>query len=49
MIKKVKGGYKVTDDTGKKNLGGPYPTQAAAQQRLNQVEMFEHMKKKGKK
>lgn len=44
MIRKVKGGYKVTSETGK-NLGGPYPTKAAAEKRLRQVEYFKHRKK----
>ena len=41
MIKKVKGGYKVVSEKGK-NLGGPYPTKAAAKKRLQQVEYFKH-------
>ena len=44
MIKKVKGGYKVLSETGKKNLGGPYKTKEEAQQRLRQVEYFKHNK-----
>lgn len=37
MIKKVKEGYKVVSENGKKNLGGPYKTKAAAEKRLRQV------------
>lgn len=44
MIKKVKEGYKVTSEDGKKNLGGPYKSKAAAQKRLRQVEFFKHKK-----
>ena len=44
MIKKVKGGYKVLSETGKKNLGGPYKTKAEAEKRLRQVEFFKHRK-----
>ena len=31
MIKKVRGGYKVLSEDGKKNLGGPYKSKAAAE------------------
>ena len=44
MIKKVSGGYKVLSEDGKKNLGGPYKTKAAARKRLRQVEFFKHRK-----
>ena len=44
MIKKVEGGYKVLSHDGKKNLGGPYKTKAAAQKRLRQVEFFKRSK-----
>jgi hypothetical protein len=44
MIKKVKGGYKVLSQDGKKNLGGPYKTKAEALKRLRQVEFFKHHK-----
>jgi hypothetical protein len=44
MIKKVKDGYKVVSENGKKNLGGPYKTKAAAEKRLRQVEFFKHRK-----
>ena len=30
MIRKVKEGYKVLSENGKKNLGGPYKTKAEA-------------------
>jgi hypothetical protein len=44
MIRKVKEGYKVLSENGKKNLGGPYKTRAEAQKRLRQVEFFKHRK-----
>lgn len=44
MIRKVKGGYRVTSESGK-NLGGPYKSKAAAQKRLRQVEYFKRKKK----
>jgi hypothetical protein len=44
MIKKVSGGYKVTSKDGKKNLGGPYKSKAAAEKRLRQVEYFKRAK-----
>jgi len=44
MIVKVKGGYKVVSEKGKKNLGGPYKSKAAAEKRLRQVEFFKHRK-----
>jgi hypothetical protein len=44
MIKKVKGGYKVLSENGKKNLGGPYKSRAEAEKRLRQVEFFKHRK-----
>jgi hypothetical protein len=44
MIRKVKEGYKVVSADGKKNLGGPYKSKAAAQKRLRQVEFFKHRK-----
>jgi hypothetical protein len=44
MIRKVKDGYKVLSEDGKKNLGGPYKTKAEAQKRLRQVEYFKHRK-----
>ena len=42
MIKKVKNGYRVLSENGKKNLGGPYKTKAEAEKRLRQVEYFKH-------
>jgi hypothetical protein len=44
MIRKLKEGYKVLSEDGKKNLGGPYKTKAEAQKRLRQVEYFKHQK-----
>lgn len=49
MIRKRKDGYYVLseskDKTGKKkNLGGPYNTLSRAKHRLQEVEMFKHMK-----
>jgi len=44
MIKKVKGGYQVVSESGKKNLGGPYKTKEEAQKRLRQGEYFKHNK-----
>ena len=44
MIKKVKGGYKVLSENGKKNLGGPYKSKAEAEMRLRLVVFFIHKK-----
>ena len=44
MIVKVKEGYKVVSENGRKNLGGPYKTKAEAAKRLRQVEYFKHKK-----
>lgn len=48
MITKRKDGYHVVSEKKKggkhKNLGGPYPTRAAALKRLRQVEYFKHNK-----
>lgn len=44
MIKKVKGGYKVLSENGKKNLGGPYKSKEEAEKRLRQVEFFKRNK-----
>jgi hypothetical protein len=44
VIKKVKDGYKVLSEDGKKNLGGPYKTKEEAAKRLRQVEYFKHRK-----
>jgi hypothetical protein len=39
--------YVVSEKKGKrKGLGGPYRTRKEAQNRLNQVEMFKHMRDK---
>lgn len=45
MIKKTPSGYKVTSESGKKNLSKPNLTKAQAEKRLKQVEYF---KNKGK-
>ncbi len=45
MIRQVAGGYIVVSEKGRK-LSKVYKTRAEAQKRLNQVEMFKHMKKK---
>ena len=45
MIVKQGRKYYVKSESGK-NLGGPYSTKAAAEERLRQVEFFKH---KGKK
>lgn len=44
MIRKVKGGYIVVSETGKK-LSRVYKSRSEAQKRLRQIEMFKHMKK----
>jgi hypothetical protein len=44
MIVKVRGGYQVLSQDGKKNLGGPYKTLAEAKKRLRQVEFFKRKK-----
>jgi hypothetical protein len=44
MVKKVRSGYKVLSQDGKKNLGGPYKTKAEALKRLRQAEFFKHHK-----
>jgi hypothetical protein len=43
MIKKGPKGYSVKSHSGK-NLGGPYKSEKEAHRRMNQVEMFKHMK-----
>jgi len=49
-IKKTKGkGYCVKSKDSPDWSGGCYPTKGEAQKRLNQVEMFKHMKGKKKK
>lgn len=47
MIRSVKGGYKVYSEKGKP-LSKVYTTRQQAQARLNQIEMFKAMNKKGK-
>lgn len=47
MIVKTKSGYVVKSESGK-TLSKPYQTKQQAQQRLNQIEMFKAMNKKGK-
>ena len=47
VIRKTKDGYVVLSEDGKK-LGGPYKTKVEAKKRLQQVEMFKHMKNKKK-
>jgi len=47
MIKRTSKGYQVKSESGK-NLSKPNLTKAEAEKRLAQVEMFKHMKKKGK-
>ncbi len=44
MIRKVKQGYRVVAESGR-NMG-TYPTKAQAQKRLDQVQMFKHLKAK---
>jgi len=44
MIRKLKGGYYVLSEKGKK-LGGPYKTRKKAQERLRKVEYFKSRKK----
>lgn len=43
MIRKVKNGYKVLSEKGKR-LGAPYKTKEEAEKRLKQVEYFKHRK-----
>ena len=45
IIRHRSDGYYVVSESGK-NLGGPYKTRIEAKKRLDQVEMFKHMKKK---
>jgi hypothetical protein len=45
VIRHKSDGYYVESESGR-NLGGPYKTRAAAKKRLDEVEMFKHMKKK---
>lgn len=48
MIKKIKGGYIVLSESGKR-LSKVYKTKAAAKKRLSQIEWFKHHGKKGNK
>ncbi len=48
IIRQRSDGYYVLSESGK-NLGGPYKTRAEAKKRLDQVEMFKHMKKQKKR
>jgi len=43
MIVKRKAGYFVISEKTRRNLGGPYKTQAEAVKRLRQVEFFKHL------
>lgn len=45
MIKKTASGYKVTSESGKKNLSKKNLTKAQAVKRLRQVEYFKNKKK----
>lgn len=45
MIRKVKEGYKVVSHQSGKSFG-TYKTQAQAQKRLEQIQMFRHVNKK---
>jgi len=45
MIVKKKEGWHVVSEEGK-SLGGPYGSYEKAKERLKEVEMFKHMKKK---
>jgi len=45
MIKKTPRGYKVTSESGKKNLSKPNLSKAEAVKRLRQVEYFKNKKK----
>lgn len=44
MIRKTKKGYVLFSKDGKKRLGGPYKTRAAAVKRERQVQFFKHKK-----
>ena len=44
MIRKVQGGYRVLSESGR-NMG-TYRTKAEAEKRLQQIEMFKHLKRK---
>ncbi len=45
MIVKVKGGWRIKSDNGKKWLSGIYKTKEAAVKRLKQIEYFKHKSK----
>lgn len=45
MIVKTPKGYKVTDDSGTKNLSKPTLSKKQAEKRLKQVEYFKNRKK----
>ena len=47
MIVKTKSGYQVMSESGK-SLSRPNLTKEQAEKRLQQVEMFKHVKKKDK-
>ena len=44
MIRKMKKGFRVVAESGR-NMG-TYPTREQAEERLRQVKMFKHMKKR---
>lgn len=45
MIRKIGSQYRVLSEKTHRNMG-TYPTRAAAEKRLKQVEMFKHMRMK---
>lgn len=45
VIRQKIDGYYVESESGK-NLGGPYKTRERAKKRLDEIEMFKHMKRK---
>lgn len=47
MIVKEHGQYHVKSEDGKKNLGGPYKTEAEAKKRLGEIEYFKKANKRG--
>lgn len=47
MIRKTPSGYVVKSESGK-NLSKPNLSKAGAEKRLREIEMFKHMKPKGK-
>ena len=44
MIRRIKGGFRVVAESGR-NMG-TYPTLVQAKERLAQIEMFKHMRKR---